>query len=606
MPLPDLTPTATGKLSKTPLPHLLVYMLDHQLDGSLVLKASDASEHVVHFSRGSASKVRIAYDSAYLGTVLQELGFIDMETLESSRETLLQQGGLHGQLLIAAGKLDKAMLAAALREQVTRRMVKLFQQLDNDTMYEFYGGLNLLDDFGGPELTPVDPLRVLCLGVRARPDFQHIDPMLARLGTGPLVFRPSAADVGRFGFSAGELSALDVLRARPSSLPDILASGLMPEPELKVLVYLLLITRNVELAQRAPAQPAPEQPAPAQAAAPAAAPDEPVKKPAAIARVRLKSVQFAGVAHEVNAAAGNPEPAPDSPRSAAAPPPPAAQPPQAAAAPPPRPAVPPPPAVSNDPKLAQWRETIKARAQSIESENFFTVLGVNENAPPDALQSAYFALAKLWHPDRLPAELADVKELAAKCFGRMSEAFQTLSDGERRLSYQAMLKQNLVSTEEQAKVQQVIEAAIDFQKAEVFLKKRDLEQAEYFSRRAFQGDPEQAEYAVLAAWLMVLTREKLPNPDYSEPLRMLTAAIDREPRLEKGYFYRAQVLQRQNRMEQAIRDFRKSMELNPRNIESAREVRLWEMRGGSKGAEAEAKAKDGKSGGGLLGKLFKR
>jgi hypothetical protein len=62
-------------------------------------------------------------------------------------------------------------------------------------------------------------------------------------------------------------------------------------------------------------------------------------------------------------------------------------------------------------------------------------------------------------------------------------------------------------------------------------------------------------------------------------------------------------------MEQAIRDFRKAMELNPRNIDAAREVRLWDMRTGSKGSPEPppVKGKDPPKGsGGLLGKLFKR
>jgi curved DNA-binding protein CbpA len=262
------------------------------------------------------------------------------------------------------------------------------------------------------------------------------------------------------------------------------------------------------------------------------------------------------------------------------------------------------------------RETIKARAATIDKESLFLVLGVPETASLDMLQAAYFALAKQWHPDRLPEELSDVKELAAKCFARMSEAFQTLSDSERRAQYQILLKQNAGSVEEQAQVQQVIEAAIDFQKAEVFLKKRELDSAEAHAKRAHQNDPEQGDYAAIYAWILVLLRDKAGIKDYGDSLRLLTTAIDREPRCEKAYFYRALVLQKQGMHDQAMRDFRKVNEINPRNIEAAREVRLNEMRGGkgsasdpddtAKGGKGNVRSSQPKATGGLLGKLFKR
>lgn len=681
-----MTPTATGRLTKTPFPHLLVFMLDRQLEGSIFFVAGDGSEHIVYFTRGVPSKVKISYETTHLGRVLLELGLLDQGTLERSLEEFATRGGLHGQLLISIGAIDRAKLIAGLREQVLRRMVQLFESLDDNTSYAFYAGINLLESYGGPELTPVDPLRVLCRGVRVRPDHPHVEPTLARLGSAPLVFHPAASDLSRFGFSKEELAVIDLLRARPSSLSEILASGLLPERALKVLVYVLLITRNIDLGKREQMPVGVGQSMPQVTASSAGSDDVPSsRRPATIARVRLKSVPFMpGVqaAQEVPSTpqppappdppappsprAASPAPGPTAPRAAPpAPAPPKAAPPAStpakaapptatAAAPraaPPAPAPPraappvttsatpraappaptasraappaPPPAKAAagpaDTKSGGQRDTIKARAATIDKENFFIVLGVPENATLDVLQSAYFALAKQWHPDRLPAELADVKELAAKCFARMSEAFQTLSDPERRSTYQKLLKDNAGSAEEQEQVQQIIEAAIDFQKAEVFLKKRELESAEAHAKRAHMNDPEQGDYAAIYAWIMVLMRDKAGSKDYVDPLRLLTTAIDREPRCEKAYYYRALILQKQGKLNEAMRDFRKVNEINPRNIEAAREVRLHDMRGGKPGApDADASPKEGKGGirgsqpkatkssGGLLGKLFKR
>jgi len=117
------------------------------------------------------------------------------------------------------------------------------------------------------------------------------------------------------------------------------------------------------------------------------------------------------------------------------------------------------------------------------------MLGVKIDADPQTIQAAYFGLAKLWHSDRLPPELADVKTAAAKVFSRMSEAFEALSDPVRRKRYVEVMKGGGGTPEEADKIQQIIDAATDFQRAEIFLKKRDAANAEIYATRAFKNDP---------------------------------------------------------------------------------------------------------------------
>src|SRR5215471_19427793 len=57
------------------------------------------------------------------------------------------------------------------------------------------------------------------------------------------------------------------------------------------------------------------------------------------------------------------------------------------------------------PELQARRETVLRRAEAIDRENYFSMLGVPRDATDDAIQTAYYALAKAWHPDRLPPEL---------------------------------------------------------------------------------------------------------------------------------------------------------------------------------------------------------
>lgn len=623
-------------------------MLDKQLDGSVLFQASDGTEHVVHFCRGAPAKARTDWPVENLGRVLFELGFIDLATLDSTSSVLSGSGELHGRLLISLGKIDSAQMVAGLREQLMRRMIRLFEQLDDNAAYAFYGAANLLSEWGGPELTPIDPYAVLCAGVRARPEHPHIAPTLARLGSAPLVVHPSPSDLQRFGFTAPELSAVAVLRARPLTIPEILASGLAPEHSLRLVLYVLLITRNISLGRREVVTVAPATPS-QRADAPESSPDDDgspsSRHQAAVARVRLKSVgrmqgatgpgadQQAPGARRHPAAEPDPTPPPmrvdDFLGGAAA---------SAAAEAQTKPARPPaPPSAASmktttpaiptarlatpgasaavpvgDPKIVAWRESIQLRAATIDKEDYFTVLGVPRDVTQSVLQGAYFGLAKMWHPDRLPPELDDVKELAARCFGRISDAFQTLNDAQKRNEYVTRLQQAAISPEEQEKVQRVVEAALDFQKAEVFFKKRDLARADEYAKRALEGDPEQADYLALSAWITAELRDKAGEKDFTEQIRQLTTAVDREPRCERALFYRGMLHKRQGRADAAVRDFRKALELNARNVDAAREVRLYEMRGGKAGPDPEAsKPKSSsdassKNVGALFGKLFKR
>jgi hypothetical protein len=66
-------PTARGNLASTPLPHVLVYMLDHSLTGSVVFEGA-ANDDTIFFVHGVPAKVRLSEPVALLGDVLIDAG----------------------------------------------------------------------------------------------------------------------------------------------------------------------------------------------------------------------------------------------------------------------------------------------------------------------------------------------------------------------------------------------------------------------------------------------------------------------------------------------------------------------------------------------------
>ena len=86
---------------------------------------------------------------------------------------------------------------------------------------------------------------------------------------------------------------------------------------------------------------------------------------------------------------------------------------------------------------------------------------------------------------------------------------------------------------------------------------------------------------------------------YDDLIGMLDEVLRGDPQYEKALFYRGTLLKRAGKMDKAIRDFRLAADLNPKNIDAVREVRLYEMRKRDHKSDAAEQ-------GGLFGKWFKR
>jgi len=531
----EAAPTAKGTLEATPLGHLLVYGLDRLLTGTLVLEEPTGQRHAIYFEAGGPAKAKVQDPVLFLGRLLVEQKAISEEVYERTLGLALERRQLHGQVLLAEGAIDERTLREGLREQLSRQVLWMFS-LPSETLFGYYDHLNFLERWGG-EGVRVKPLALIWRGVRSYAHAGHLAETLARFGDQPIVLHIDAP-IRRFRFEPREQSVIDVLRAKPQPLKELLARGLADEQYVARLVYALIIMRQLETGVPG-VEPIGVDEAPSSSRMQVAPVHKP--RPASVAPRPASGSMGAPV---------NAHPSSD----------------------PPPPLSPPAPPVES-PEQAAFRAEIRERA-SRGGDSYYEILGVAEDALAPVIQAAFFVLAKRWHPDRLGPDLADVRDLATKVFSRMSEAHQVLSDPARRTEYDQVRKQGGGGAEEQEQIQRVLRGATAFQKAEVLMKRNNIAGATEEARKALELDPSQADYIALLAWLDAAQL----NPNLDDILARVEKAIRLEPNNTRIRWYRGMVLKRMGKNGKAIGDFRFIVENDPRHVDAQREIRLYEMR----------------------------
>jgi curved DNA-binding protein CbpA len=552
----DVQPTARGTLESQPLAHLLVYLVEKQLTGTLIVEEPSGSRSAILLQGGIPSKAKTAEPLTRIGELLVELGSLS----EADRGPLQAAPGQpFGELLVQRGLVDRELLDQALKEQLRRRVLWLFTR-PPESVYGYYDAKDFLSRWGA-EPTPIDPLPVIASGIRDSVDPRHRDATLARLGDGVLRLHLDSK-VGRFQLTPTERAVADIVRLKPQPLTALIGSELIEESTVRRVIYLLAITRHLDVGG-APigvvgsGQYFSVRPGPNQASRP----------PGPVVASTVEPLRSSATPTSASRDTRTPS----------------------------REAV----------EVARARAEILDRAERIGQQNLYEVLGVTPAASASEIQSTFLKLARQWHPDKLAPELAALRDVVTRTFARMNEAAQVLGDDKRRGAYDASLKATADGADEQQQVQRVLQAATAFQKAQLMLRTNNLAGAEAEVRRAMDDDPSQGEYKAFYAWI-VAQKPGAESEQIVELMPMLDRAAQAEPNNHRILFYRALLQKRLGRDDLAIRDFRAVLERDPHNVDAAREIRLHQMRkGGAKSVPPPAGGGPGSSKN-PLSKLFKR
>jgi curved DNA-binding protein CbpA len=533
------TPSATGTLEKNPFLHLLVSALEQGSSGTLVIETPGGSRSALSLKGGIPTKFKTAEPVERLGPVLVQLGWIDVATGEKTYGEASSAGKLHGEYLIENELLRADVVSRGLRSQMLRKL-QWACTLPQSSIYGLYEEQDFLARWAG-EGTPISPLFAVWQLARSMAESPALAGLVGRFESQVLRIHPRA-ELDKFGFRAAERAVLDVLRAQPQTLSALLSLDVVPAAILQRATYVLALTRQFDLG----------------------AGSEPMGLGMGLENIQeLLESRQARTSSPVAISAKPARPAETTTTSS------------------PKPTMADSKVdlveLNNNQETAARRLALQNLSNSHEQLDYYQLLGISRDATTSRVQIAFLQLAKQFHPDRLGSELADMRDMSARIFSRLTDAQQMLSDPRRRAEYDRQLTRGTDELdEEQAHIQQIIQAATSFQKAEVLFKKRMLPAAEIEAMRAHENDPEQADYIALLAWI----HASQPNSDPQLPqiLDKLNEAVRMSPEREKIRFYRGQVLSRLGRHREALSDYRFVVSKNPYHIDSLREIRLWEMR----------------------------
>jgi curved DNA-binding protein CbpA len=195
----------------------------------------------------------------------------------------------------------------------------------------------------------------------------------------------------------------------------------------------------------------------------------------------------------------------------------------------------------------------------------------------ELIRAAYHKLAKQYHPDRFVLSHPGEKALADKIFARIVVAYSVLTDAEERRRYEEELASGASAGDAAEKVARVMAAEKAFTRGELAMRRRQFAEALAAFEQAVQLYDEEGEYHAFLGYALLLN-----HPADPRALERAQAEFDRakrlNPKCDRAFLFNGYLHKSTGKMAKAETEFRQATELNPQNVEAARELRLMAMR----------------------------
>lgn len=227
-------------------------------------------------------------------------------------------------------------------------------------------------------------------------------------------------------------------------------------------------------------------------------------------------------------------------------------------------------------------ESRKARARIaqfhllLDRRNHFELLGVDRMATEQAIRDAFKDLAKRWHADAYAdLDIADERRKLDEIFQRLNEAYETLTDPDRRAEYLVFLERSAkgLATD----VHGILRAEAMVDEALLDMRRKQWTKAIEKLAEAKKLNPDDPLYDVHLAWARYHLKAKSEDST-AVAIRMLKDATKKQQNLALAYQYLGQIQFNSNDYAEAKRWWKLCLQYDPRNVDVQRGLRLINSR----------------------------
>lgn len=470
--------TLTGDLRSRPLAVLLAGAGERGTSGTFTFVHGARCDRLT-MRVGKIAVVRTTEPVAYLGSILYEMGVIDVVTLNETLAEVATAKRLHGDILVEGGYLTRDRIDDGLVEQTLRQVNHLFS-LPDETIWTFREDVDELDGARDESRPPVETWPAIWRGLRGQPAAPHVRRTLAKIDGG--IHLSDLRSIERLGLAPEEIALCQRLNAQPALLETLITTSGLAVERTELLVYLLALARCI---------------------------------------VRVETRPIGPVDLGVDG--------------------------------------------------------VRLRAKRVDREDPHATLGLRPGASLEAVRAAFFRLARLWHPDKLPPALADVRAECRHIFIRLGEAHRRLTELGSRVDVDAIVGADDVIAANDS-VMPPPPNRRTLREADAALARNDLATADAIARTLTGTGDDGPSARALLAWCALGAGTSTDRDVLEHGLSALDKLLTGDPECVRALCYRAQVLKRLGRDEGALRDYRKIVRLDPRHVDAQREVRLSEIR----------------------------
>jgi|GEM_PF-1282540 len=210
----------------------------------------------------------------------------------------------------------------------------------------------------------------------------------------------------------------------------------------------------------------------------------------------------------------------------------------------------------------------------LKTASFFERLGVEREASINEIKEKYYALAREFHPDRFHSYKSEaVRDLADRIFTLINDAYNTLSDPQKREEYSSFADESTNFTF--GKKEDIVTAETQFQKAEILEKRGDLKSALEFYRWAYKLNPKEPVYMAKMGWTAYRIGKREKNLDMvREGMKDVFKAYSLSPQNDTIAYLVASIYRAEGDHKKTIEFLEKTLNLNPLHEQAKRELNI--------------------------------